>query len=78
MVDSQCLFTLADEYYLLTTLHIEYRGKEYGETIEFESIQPFVTGKLKAELQKDYEKRNMLKKEYVKKECSLSDVFSNA
>ena len=58
--------------------YCEYRGKEYGETIEFESIQPFVTGKLKAELQKDYEKRNMLKKEYVKKECSLSDVFSNA
>ena len=58
--------------------YCEHRGKEYGEIIEYESIQPFVTGKLKAELLKDYKKRNMLKKEYAKKECSLSDVFGNS
>jgi hypothetical protein len=59
------------------TSYIEHR-KQYGEFIEYESIVPFVTGKLKAELQRDYEKRNMFKKKYVKPECSLSDVFSNA
>ena len=56
-----------------------YREKEFGEVIEYESIQPFVTGKLKEELFKDYQKRNMFKRKYVtKKECSLSDIFSNA
>ena len=61
--------------------YLVYREKEFGEIIEPESIVPFVTGKLKTELYKDYQKRNMFKRKlnYVnKKECSLSDIVSIA